>query len=223
MALRTPLALVGATAMVWGGLTVAVAPPAAAADAYYKVNCTDYPSTTQNILIEVGSWQDDIVIEMSGCTGRISANTAGDSDGPIPDIWESYESRYIDGGGVFTWKLKSGTSAGFYGGPGGADDALFWVERSLGSGPTACNTDTNRPPEGTYNYCGAYFYLQVGNVSGLARPASPVPDWVQAYARSGPEVVCLPGWTSSWDWWPNGGNGGWTCVRTVPAYGPAKP
>jgi hypothetical protein len=201
---------------------VAVAPPAAAADAYYKVDCTDYPSTTQNILIEVGSWQDEIIIEMSGCSGNISANTAGDVGGPVPDIWESYEfGDKVEGGGLFTWTLKPGTSAGFYGGPGGSDDALFWVTREFGT--PACNTPQNPTPPDSYNFCGAFFYLKVGNVAGLARPASPVPDWVQAYARSGPEEVCLPGWTSSWDWWPNGGNGGWTCVRTVPAYGPAKP
>ena len=99
----------------------------------------------------------------------------------------------------------------------------FWVERSADFGPTRCNASPGDVPPGSYNYCGAYFYLKVGEVAGLGRPAASVPDWVQGYARSGPEEACLPGWSPSWDWWPNGGNGGWTCVRTVPAYGSIAP
>lgn len=41
------------------------------------------------------------------------------------------------------------------------------------------------------------------------------PSWYQAYQRLSPDEVCLPGWNPSWAEWPGGGQGDWTCERTV--------
>jgi hypothetical protein len=43
--------------------------------------------------------------------------------------------------------------------------------------------------------------------------------WHQGYVRVSAEQQCAPGWGASWAQWPNGGTGGWTCERTLPALG----
>lgn len=47
----------------------------------------------------------------------------------------------------------------------------------------------------------------------------PIPDWIQGYARASADEVCLDGWKPSWDQWPNGGKGGFTCGRAIPSLG----
>lgn len=70
-------------------------------------------------------------------------------------------------------------------------------------------------------------------VVSSARPA-PIPDWIQAYGRSGPDEDCPSGYNPSWaggpgsdvvayskSWqqWMNAGTGGWVCTRTIPSLG----
>ena len=43
--------------------------------------------------------------------------------------------------------------------------------------------------------------------------------WHQAYGRASSEDTCRVGYDPSWALWPNGGTGGWTCVREILAYG----
>jgi hypothetical protein len=49
--------------------------------------------------------------------------------------------------------------------------------------------------------------------------AAPSPDWVQGYGRASADETCTEGWSPSWDYWVNDGNGGWVCVRSVPEFG----
>ena len=64
----------------------------------------------------------------------------------------------------------------------------------------------------------------------VAQGASADSVWVQSYERSSQAEVCAgqPGetvwqeswssdssWSSSWEQWANGGNGGWTCSREI--------
>lgn len=44
--------------------------------------------------------------------------------------------------------------------------------------------------------------------------ASAIPSWMQAYARHSAEA-CKGSWGASWQQWPNGGQGGWVCTRTI--------
>jgi subtilase family serine protease len=39
--------------------------------------------------------------------------------------------------------------------------------------------------------------------------------WFQAIARPSATAACQTGWRPSWAQWPNGGEGGWTCERTL--------
>lgn len=49
--------------------------------------------------------------------------------------------------------------------------------------------------------------------------ASPIPAWVQAYGRSGPDATCEDGWNPSWQSWAEPVTGGWVCTRSIPVYG----
>jgi hypothetical protein len=52
-----------------------------------------------------------------------------------------------------------------------------------------------------------------------AGTAAPTPDWVQGYARPSAAAACDEGWNPSWEFWANGGTGGFVCTRSVPMYG----
>jgi hypothetical protein len=76
-----------------------------------------------------------------------------------------------------------------------------------------------------------------------ARPAEyevvvPAQAWVQSFERSGPDAPCVPpkeldipwqadwpaaeqAWIPTWEQWPNGGTGGWTCLRII-TWAPAQ-
>jgi hypothetical protein len=41
------------------------------------------------------------------------------------------------------------------------------------------------------------------------------PPWHQSYARAGKDEVCAEGWHPSYAMWPNDGQGGWVCNRTL--------
>jgi hypothetical protein len=48
--------------------------------------------------------------------------------------------------------------------------------------------------------------------------AGPTEYWTQGYGRASADATCDAGWSPSWDYWPNDGQGGWVCVREVPKY-----
>ena len=64
----------------------------------------------------------------------------------------------------------------------------------------------------------------IGAVSGSPRVAfgvipstqgPPPPSWLRAYARASEATACEEGWAPSWEAWPNGGTGGWTCTQSI--------
>jgi hypothetical protein len=52
-----------------------------------------------------------------------------------------------------------------------------------------------------------------------ATPPAPIPAWVQAYGRSGPEATCENGWDASWQSWAEPVTSGWVCTRSIPSLG----
>ena len=53
----------------------------------------------------------------------------------------------------------------------------------------------------------------------VTAPSTTPSLWVQAYARADAAETCLAGWTPSWEQWVNQGSGGFTCGRSIRAYG----
>jgi hypothetical protein len=58
-----------------------------------------------------------------------------------------------------------------------------------------------------------FWYITWGSTSG-----GPTEYWTQGVGRASADATCDAGWAPSWDYWPNGGTGGWVCVREVPKY-----
>ncbi len=54
---------------------------------------------------------------------------------------------------------------------------------------------------------------------GLPASAAATPMWQQAIGRTTSAAACPTGYTPSWDYWPNGGTGGYVCNRFLPRYG----
>jgi hypothetical protein len=57
-----------------------------------------------------------------------------------------------------------------------------------------------------------YRALSTSNSYSMTLPGSPA-QWLQAYGRGSAET-CQTGWSPSWAEWPNGGTGGFVCVRS---------
>lgn len=49
--------------------------------------------------------------------------------------------------------------------------------------------------------------------------STPIPMWMQAYARARQEATCEVGWGASWQPWAVPVSGGWVCTRSVPSLG----
>ena len=73
---------------------------------------------------------------------------------------------------------------------------------------------------------GAAVLLTAGFGIGFASPASANQVWLQQVQRSGADAPCdIPAvegeaagwseWAPSWAQWPNGGEGGWVCTRSI--------
>ena len=103
-------------------------------------------------------------------------------------------------------------------------------QNSTGVTPLPANPWTYTAP--TESMCSnAEFYLSgsggtvtvvVDNCPGATSStsaAAPIPNWDLAYERRGPNAPCLPNFSPSWAQWPNDGTGGYTCERTIPAFG----
>ncbi len=54
-----------------------------------------------------------------------------------------------------------------------------------------------------------------------ARPRTPIPPRLggQGYARVSATDTCQDGWSASWEQWPHLGTGGWVCTREIPSLG----
>ena len=62
-------------------------------------------------------------------------------------------------------------------------------------------------------------YTPVAVTPLLSTPTHPIPMWQQSVGRASAAAACPVNFTPSWDFWPNGGTGGYVCNRFVPEYG----
>ena len=70
-------------------------------------------------------------------------------------------------------------------------------------------------------------------------PGTPAQVWVQSFQRASADEPCVApaaldivwqdtwnpaeqAWTATWEMWPNGGTGGWTCTRSI-TWAPSSP
>lgn len=101
---------------------------------------------------------------------------------------------------------------------------ITWGDGLLTSGstpgPWSVDTYVNVIDNGTQGYGGS------ATTSLLPAPPSPpaatstdLMAWEQAYQRAGRDDACERGWSPSWQQWPNAGQGGWVCARSVRAFG----
>ena len=210
MNITRTLAGVSATVMLAAGLTVATAPAASAVDIDIFVSCSQaYSEDVQVIEAQPG---DRIVIEfgINGlCDNGLYYVNATTSDG-FEGIFESGYPNGEDGktpdlpGPPYIWEIKSNV-AGVFGGP---DDSVLQVFTA-----NSCGVNNNTS-------CGQEYYLFIGDtIAGSPQGSEGPPVWNQSYARANQDEECAAGWSPSWDFWPNGGTGGWVCNRTVPATG----
>ena len=194
-----------AAALLAGGLTVGMAPAASAADIDVTVPCSQaYAAEAQVIYAQPG---DRIRItygtDATGlCQGRAVFATTSESYEQV------FESGFPNGRGedipttpTYIWEIRSDV-AGIVGGP---DDWVINVDSGTG-----CGVDNNTG-------CGQDFYLVIGtSIAGSVGGATEAPAaWYQSYARLARTRSAQAGWSPSWDFWPNGGTGGWVCNRSV--------
>lgn len=57
--------------------------------------------------------------------------------------------------------------------------------------------------------------LQSTNPCVAALPDALPPSWNQSIGRGSAESECPTGWSGSWEYWANGGLGGWVCNREI--------
>lgn len=57
--------------------------------------------------------------------------------------------------------------------------------------------------------------LQSTNPCATALPEELPPSWNQSIGRGSAESLCPAGWSGSWEYWANGGLGGWVCNREI--------
>jgi hypothetical protein len=55
--------------------------------------------------------------------------------------------------------------------------------------------------------------LRYGAPSSGAEEGPVPPSWFQAVVRASADHRCETGWSPSWAYWPNNGQGGWVCNR----------
>jgi hypothetical protein len=205
MRLKRFLAVTGAAAFAASGLAFVTAPAASAEDIEISVDCSQeyLLSGAQLLAVQPGT---SITINFGNAQGECDDYLV------LATTTEEYayvfEDGYPDGYGsdfptapFYTWTIKPLPPGGVIGGP---DDPVLQVFTSIATCGPGNNTS-----------CGAEFYLIIGtNIGGS--PGSTPPDWQQSYARASQDEECKPGWNPSWDYWPNGGTGGWVCNRSVP-------
>jgi hypothetical protein len=196
-----------ATALLAGGLTVATAPAASAVDIDITVTCSEtYTAENQVIYAQPG---DRIRINYGDISGlcasvrTVFATTSEFYENVFESGFPNGRGDATDTPGTYVWEIRSDVS-GVFGGPDPDDpDDRDWV----------INVDSG----GSF---GQDFYLIIGTAAaGSSQGAGGPAMWHQSYARASQGEECEAGWSPSWDFWPNGGKGGWVCNRTVPATG----
>ena len=185
----------------------------------------------------VGAFFAGIAVLAAAPTASAASSTVLDCSTSSTVTW-----AMSPGGGMQFDAASSCTSLGIYvpgtmGVVASSNPAFSFPNASNSTGvtPLPANPWTYTAP--TESMCAnAEFYVSgsggtvtvvVDNCPGAtsstsASAATPVPNWDLAYERRGPNAPCLPNFSPSWAQWPNGGTGGYTCERSIPAYGPTS-
>lgn len=188
-------------------------------------------------VISVGAFFAGIAVLAAAPTASAASSTILDCSTSSKVTW-----AMSPGGGMQFDAASSCTSLGIYvpgtmGVVASSNPAFYFpnAQSSTGVTPLPANPWTYTAP--TESMCAnAEFYVSgsggtvtvvVDNCPGAtsstsAPAATPVPNWDLAYERRGPNAPCLPNFSPSWAQWPNGGTGGYTCERSIPAYGPTS-
>lgn len=194
MRLRRFAAITTAVISIAGGAAFAVAQPASAAG----LGTTTFRCAETDTEISV--------------TGHVGDTFTAQSQSPL-DCFVTTSSA-----GVVSWTTddEKGSAIGpdpdgFYGlidysGPPEIGTTVSFVLTTLGSTTWVAQQQ------------GHGLTVRFTVVSGGA-PDMPIPMWVQAFARANADASCPDGWTASWDQWPNGGEGGFVCQRSIKSFG----
>jgi hypothetical protein len=184
--------------MIAGGVSLAAAPAASAAD----LGSTTFACSTG----------PDVVITVDGQVG--DTFTAQNLD-----RWDCITVTSSTAG-IVTWATDGSAACSV---PGSTDPVEFCGLTAYapdGPGTTvtfallAAGSTTWVAMQGDV---GITIHFNV--VASSAADAPPIPDWVQAYGRASADATCIEGWNPSWDLWPNAGTGGFVCQREIPSLG----
>jgi hypothetical protein len=179
-------------AMILGGIGLAAAPVATAADLGSVTASCDLSSQT----LDIEGAQGDTITVVSG--GPYNCNLTSSTPG------------------VVTWVSNDSVN------PGQDPPYVFgWTDYSNypTSGPPTVITIT-LAQVGTTTWVAQQGYGLTLNITVTPGAVwKPIPPWVQGYARATAADTCQDGWSPSWELWPNGGVGGWVCTREVPSLG----
>ena len=189
MRVRRAVAGMAAASMMLGGVALATAPAASAAEIQVPVNCVTGDLTDNS---ELAAHPGDTLVLVGEACDWPNTN---------PNFAWLFESYPLTLDAPHRWVVGSRTPAGTYGGPTGNDFTMYVIN---GSG-WVCG--------GEAYPCGSAFFLR------LVVDPPPIPDWVQAYGRGSADDACIDQWHPSWNQWANDGTGGYVCTRTIPQYG----
>jgi hypothetical protein len=189
MSIRPILAAAGAAALVSAGLLTA---PAAQAATTVTVDC----ATSRSEAFTVSGGEQIIFDLNNSCQTGVASYLAllGGATSANLQILVNRMAVLTGTGGTAVANISGASYTVTYtAGPNAGTDYL-----------DISNTGATRSR--------GYRALSSSNSYSMTIPGSPAP-WLQAYARRSAET-CETGWSPSWAEWPNGGTGGFVCVRT---------
>lgn len=200
MRVRRVLASVAAAATLAGGVSLAVAPGASAADlGSHTVACNTAGGSAEiSITGQVG---DTFTVTSDGAQDcNVTSSTAGivswttdDNTGRLTQdpIFFCGSTDCTGANFVATTVTITLLAAGL----------TTWVAKKQGFGLTI------------------HFSGPVASAPAPAPASVPIPPWVQAYGIFHHDEACLPSWTNSWQMWAEPITGGWVCTRSIPSLG----
>lgn len=199
---RRLLAAAASAVMIAGGVTMAVAPAASAATHTLPADCSSTAPPIQSVTEIVADAGDTIVIEGGAdCVLAQRLDSAVIPDAPTEGT-----------PGTWTFVLAADLAPGSYGGDYDGGSVIDVNNDAVGG--FRCNTLSTFD-----NVCGGQWFVTIRGAASEPSSATPIPAWVQAYARASANDTCIEGWSPSWAQWPNGGTGGWVCTRNIPSLG----
>jgi hypothetical protein len=195
MCVRRIVASVAAAAMIAGGVSVAVAPAASAADQSLIVFCgaTGYRVFPVTDITAAPGDTVYVTPDAGTCTERMAWASWEDAESAKYFSTPPYQE-----GAPFVYTILP-------------DAPLGTMPYAAGDLPYLCN-DCD---------VGTMLRFTIAAPSADTTPAAstPIPAWVQAYGIFHHDDACQTGWGNSWQKWAEPVTGGWVCTRTIPSLG----